>query len=61
MFILFHLNKRDIDYLYTNLFKFLNSELNKDDFNSAIVEAFSEKYSYVTYSKDQKDFKDFAL
>ena len=61
MFILFHLNKKDIDYLYTNLFKFLNSELDKENFNTMIDEALSEKYSYVTYSKDQKDFIDFTL
>ena len=56
MFILFHLNKKDIDYMYTKLFKFLKIELNKDGFNTSIDEALSAKYSYVKYSKDQKDF-----
>lgn len=56
MFILFHLNKMDINYLYNNLFKNFNGGIDKDEFISSIEELLRDQYSYITYSKDKKDF-----
>ena len=64
MFVLFYLSKMDIKYLYTNLFKYLgyehdrdvNSPINEDDFNKEMRQALTTNYSHVTYNKDEKRF-----
>ena len=58
MFILFHLSKMDIKYLYTNLFKYLDHEndMNEDELNDHMEQALTTKYSHVTYNKDERRF-----
>ena len=56
MFILFHLCKTDIKYLYTNLFKYLDDNIDEEGFNNDIGKALTEKHSHVTYNKDERMF-----
>ena len=57
MFILFHLSKMDIKYLYTNLFKYLgDGVMNEDELNEHMEQALTSKYSHVTYNKDERCF-----
>ena len=56
MLILFHLPKTDLRYLYNNLFKYLDENINENTFFNHMEILLSTKYSHATYNKDKRSF-----
>ena len=48
--ILFKLNKRDKDLIYSDLF---SNTLEKDEFNFTVKYQWEEKYKYLAFNKDE--------